>query len=75
MIKLKKKNLVVLPPLWSDDMSIETVLKLFKTVTLEVLTKEIVYFDQANLLRDLGHTSPATLLEIWSYDFKYMREK
>ena len=39
-----KKNLIVLPSLWSDDMDIET-LENFQNIHL-VLTKKVVHFDQ-----------------------------
>ena len=37
--------LIVLPSLWSDDMD-KRLQRFFRTVTLDVLIKKVVYFDQ-----------------------------
>ena len=43
VFKFWKKNLIVLPSLWSDKMDIETI-EVFRNSFLEVLTKEVVPF-------------------------------
>ena len=44
IIKVEEK-IIVLLSLWSDDMDIKKI-KFFETVTLEVLTKKVVHFNQ-----------------------------